>query len=283
MKRNTRLFIVLGIAVVTAALASFGVNEAIIRRPLPPGDPMIDVVVAAQAIEMGVSLTKERVKVIAWPARNQIAGAFANVADVVDRGLVAPVAENEPITKSKLAPKEAGGGLPIIITNGMRAMSVKVNEVIGVAGFVTPKTRVDVIVTLRQNKDSLSCVVVSNVEVLTAGTRYDEEARKDGKPIQSTVVTLMVSPADAERISLAASEGQIMLALRNPLDRDVTLTSCADTARLTARSAPPERVTPRPRVVRDTTHVPPPPPPPPPAEKKVFKKCISGKCTEEIL
>ena len=95
MSRNTRLLIVMGVAVVTAALASFGIYEAIRRRPAPKTDPLVDVVVAAQPIEMGVSLTESHVKLIAWPARSQVAGAFAKVEDVVNRGLVAGVAENE--------------------------------------------------------------------------------------------------------------------------------------------------------------------------------------------
>src|SRR5262245_214090 len=130
MKRNTRLFIVLGIAVVTAALASLGVYAAIRSRPTVQVEaPSVYVVVAAKPIEMGESLAERDVKLVAWPARNQISGAFAKVADVVNRGLVAPVAENEPITESKLAPKQAGAGLPPAIRPGMRAMSVRVNEV----------------------------------------------------------------------------------------------------------------------------------------------------------
>jgi len=279
MSRNTRLLIVMGVAVVTAALASFGIYEAIRRRPAPKTDPLVDVVVATQPIEMGVSLTESHVKLIAWPARSQVAGAFAKVEDVVNRGLVAGVAENEPITEGKLAPRQAGAGLPPAIRPGMRAMSVKVNEVIGVAGFVTPGTRVDVIVTLHEDKDSLSRVVVGNVQVLTAGTRYDEaQAKKDGKAIPSTVVTLMVSPADAERIALAANEGQIMLALRNPLDKDSTPTAGVRTGGLkgqtpSAPQAPPARG----RVAKTQ------PPPKPVVERKVFKKCVSGKCTEEVL
>jgi pilus assembly protein CpaB len=90
---------------------------------------------------------------------------------------------------------------------------------------VVPGTKVDVLVTIRQQRESVSRIVVSNVQVLTAGTRYDEaEAKKAGKAIASTVVTLMVSPADAERIALAGTEGQIMLALRNPLDTETTHT-----------------------------------------------------------
>jgi pilus assembly protein CpaB len=115
----------------------------------------------------------------------------------------------------------------------MRAMSVKVNEVIGVAGFVVPGTKVDVLVTLGGRTDeSMTRTVVSNVQVLTAGTRYDQEKAKDGEPIPSTVVTLMVTPPDAERIALAQSQGQIMLALRNPLDVEDTETPGVRTANL---------------------------------------------------
>src|SRR5262249_14248543 len=238
MNRNTRLLIVMGIAVVTATLASLGIYAAILRRPVPPPDPVVDVVVARQAIEMGGRLTDSQVKVGAWRVKSQVAGAFAKIEDVVNRGLVAGVAENEPITESKLAPRQAGAGLPPAIRPGMRAMSVKVNEVIGVAGFVTPGTRVDVIVTLHEDKDSLSRVVVSNVQVLTAGTRYDEaQAKKDGKAIPSTVVTLMGTPADAERIALAANEGPIMLALPNPLDKDAEKGAGVRAARV--KSLPP--------------------------------------------
>jgi pilus assembly protein CpaB len=140
---------------------------------------------------------------------------------VTNRGLIQAVSENEPLTEHKLAPAGAGAGLPPTIPPGMRALSVKVNEVVGVAGFVVPGTRVDVLVSIApgQGSESITRVVVSNVQVLTAGTRYDQEqARQDAKPIPTSVVTLLVSPEDAERITLAADEGRIMLTLRNPLD-----------------------------------------------------------------
>jgi pilus assembly protein CpaB len=158
------------------------------------------------------------------------------VEDVVDRGLIAPVEPNEPLTQTKLAALEAGAGLPPSIPPGMRAISVKVNEVVGVAGFVVPGTRVDLMVTLasrnQQAEGSTTRVVVSNVQVLTAGTKYDQENAKEGTPIPSTVVTLLVTPEDGERITLAASEGQIMLALRNPLDTATTTTTGIRTAGL---------------------------------------------------
>src|SRR6185312_13611972 len=114
--------------------------------------------------------------------------------DVVDRGLIAAVEENELLTETRLAPKEGGAGLPTTIPEGMRAISVRVNDVVGVAGFVIPGTRVDVLVTLKQTSDNATQVVVSNVQVLTAGTRYDQDKSKSGEAIPSSVVTLLLTP-----------------------------------------------------------------------------------------
>ena len=219
MNRQTRDLIVLVTAVVAASVAAFGVYLAITRIPVRTVEIATrHAVVAAKAMTMGTRLTRESVKLVDWPAKTPLRGGFSDIETVVDRGLLASVIENEPLIESKLAPREAGAGLPPSIPAGMRAMSVKVNEVIGVAGFVVPGTRVDVVVVIRQRDESMSRVVVGNVQVLTAGTKIDQENSKDGKPIPSTVVTLLVSPQDAERIALAQSEGQIMLALRNPLD-----------------------------------------------------------------
>lgn len=226
MNRRSRTMLVILLSLAVAGVASYGVYNAISRIPVRNVEiATAEAVVAVKPLPMGKSLTADDVKVVAWPARTPLPDGFSRVEDVVDRGLVAAVVENEPIVESKLAPREAGAGLPPTIQPGMRAMSVKVNEVVGVAGFVVPGTRVDVMVTIRQNTDSMSRIVVSNVQVLTSGTRYDQENTRNGKPIPSTVVTLMVSPQDGERIALAQSEGQIMLALRNPLD-----TAPSDTA-----------------------------------------------------
>jgi pilus assembly protein CpaB len=184
------------------------------------------------------------VKLVAWPASSPVPKGFTTVESVLERGLIDAVVENEPLTESKLAPLEAGAGLPPSITEGMRAVSVKVNEVIGVAGFVVPGTHVDVLVTMRREneRDSMSRVVVSDVQVLTAGTRYDQEKARDGQPIPTSVVTLLVTPVDAERIALAATEGQIMLTLRNPLDRKPTDTAGVRTAALLGQAPAPQPV-----------------------------------------
>jgi pilus assembly protein CpaB len=199
-------------------------------------------------------VTPSDVRLVAWPSSNPVAGGYSTVEEVVNRGLISPATENEPLTESKLAPREAGAGLPPTITAGMRAISVKVNEVIGVAGFVVPGTRVDVVVTLSKQHDSVSRVVVTNAQVLTAGTKYDQEQAKDGKPVPSTVVTLLVMPEDAERIALASTEGSIMLTLRNPLDTEPTMTSGTRMASLMGAPEPP----PATRVVRGVRRVEPP-------------------------
>jgi pilus assembly protein CpaB len=167
-------------------------------------------------------------------------------------------------------------------------MSVKVNEVVGVAGFVVPGTRVDVLVTIRQDRDSVTHVVASNVQVLTAGARYNEsETKKDGKPIPSTVVTLMVTPADAERIALATHEGQIMLALRNPLDLDRVDTPGVRTAALVTGSMPQEKPpAPAPPPVRRAAARPAAAPPvvvAPPAAQHTVETIKAGKRDQEIV
>ena len=128
---------------------------------------------------------------------------------------------NEVVIPGKLASKEAGVGLPPVIPDGMRAVSVRVNEVIGVAGYVLPGNRVDILATASPtdaHQDTITKVILANVQVLTAGTRMEQDQEK-GKPMQVTVVTLLVFPDQAERLALASTEGKIQLALRNPLDK----------------------------------------------------------------
>jgi pilus assembly protein CpaB len=226
MNRRNRTLVVLAVAVVVATAATFFVYRTISRIPVRQVEvASMYVAVAAEDLPMGTRLAKEQVKVVGWPASSPVKGSFASPDSLVGRGLVQAVKANEPLTETKLAPLEAGAGLPPSIPPGMRALSVRVNDVIGVAGFTVPGTRVDVLVTVKDKEATMSRAVVSNVQVLTAGTRYDQELSKDGKPIPSTVVTLMVTPTDAERIALAQNTGSIMLVLRNPLDQKPTETN----------------------------------------------------------
>jgi pilus assembly protein CpaB len=260
MNRNTRTLIVVVVAVLMAGLAAFGVLLAVRSMPVREVEiARVQAVVAARALTVGMLLTKDDVKLVPWPAANQVPGSFTEIEKVVNRGVIVTTAENEPLTESKLAPVGSGAGLPPTIPEGMRAISVRVNEVIGVAGFVIPGTRVDVMVTVKGQGETVQTrVVLSNVTVLTAGTRYDQErATKEGKPIPTSVVTLLLTPGDAEKMTLAAEEGRVMLALRNPLDVAPTQTSGARMAALLGEpSAPPVK-----RVVEGRTFVRAAPPP----------------------
>jgi pilus assembly protein CpaB len=289
MDRNKRTAVVITVAVLLAGVASLGMYRVVSRRAPGGGQAMktVDVVVASHPLPLGTMLTTDHVKLVKWPADAQVPGTFAKLEEVVDRGVISEVGENEPVTVARLAPKEAGAGLPPSIPTGMRALSVKVNEVIGVAGFVVPGTRVDVMVTLNdrqaQQQESIARVVVSNVQVLTAGTRYDQENAKDGKPIPSTVVTLLVSPEDGERIALAQSEGQLMLTLRNPLDTTPTATNGVRIGGLLGQSAA-APAAPRPKVPRPAVAAPVQQAVVAPAPKPYTVEAIRGaKRNEEIV
>src|SRR5436190_3007172 len=275
MNRQTRTFIVVAIAVVAATVASYGTYRALSRIPQKAVEmPTKKAVVAAKQMPLGTLITRDAVKVVDWPAQTPLQGGFSSVDEVVDRGLITSVVENEPINENKLAPKEAGAGLSPTIKPGMRAISVRVNEVIGVAGFVLPGSRVDVMTILGKgsaSNDTISRVVVSNVPVLSAGTRYDQDdARTDGKAIRSTVVTLMVTPLDADRIALAQSQGELMLTLRHPLDVEPTDSHGIRLAALFAGvdDAPPK---PAPTLAVARRVAPPPPPPPAPPVVKAYR------------
>jgi pilus assembly protein CpaB len=263
MNRQTRTLVVIALAVVLASVASYAVYRAIQQIPVrevPVSSHFT--VVATERLPVGTIVEPRQVQLVAWPESAPVAGGFRTIEEVVGRGLISEVVQNEPITETKLAVRGAGGGLPPSIPAGMRAMSVRVNDMSGVAGFAVPGTRVDVIVTVKPDGESISRVVVSNVQVLTSGTKFDPQTARTGEAMPAPVVTLMVTPQDAERIALAQTEGAIMLALRNPLDVETVETrGVRMSGLLAAPDAAPVRtvVQGRPRVV-----APPPPPPPPP-------------------
>jgi pilus assembly protein CpaB len=271
MNRNTRTLIVVAVAILMAAIASYGVWLAEKSRPVREVEvARTQAVVATHPLSVGMLVTKDDLKLVPWPAANPVPGSFTEVEKAVNRGVIVSVSENEPLTESKLAPIGSGAGLPPTITEGMRALSVKVNEVIGVAGFVIPGTRVDVVVTVRgreNNAQPQSRVVLSNVQVLTAGTRYDQErATKDGKPIPTSVVTLLLTPEDAEKMTLASEEGKVMLALRNPLDTAPTKTDGARLSALLGEASP----LPNKTIVDGRQMAKAAPKPPPPAAPKIY-------------
>jgi pilus assembly protein CpaB len=282
MNRSLRTLIVLLVALTAAGVASFAVYRAVSNVPVKQVEvATVHLLVAARPLSVGTLLSKDDVRVVGWPAASPVPGGLTKPEEAIGRGLLQSVSENEPITASKVALPEAGAGLPPTIPVGMRAISVRVNDVISVAGFVVPGTRVDVLASINQGQEAMARTVVSNVQVLAAGTRFDQQEAKDGKPIPTTVVTLLATPPDAEKIALAANDGKIMLVLRNPMDKDPTVTPGVRLASLMAPPSPPpvERVVQGRKVVRAVA-----PPPPPPAPKVYTVETIRGaKRSEEVV
>jgi pilus assembly protein CpaB len=225
---NKRFVGVLIFAFVVASVASLMLYRLLLNRPQSAraAQSTVQIVVATRDIEVGTVLKEEDVKLSDWPGVVPM-GASAKTQDLVGRGVIAPIFGREPVIASRLAPKGAGGGLAAMIPPGMRAVAVRVNEVVGVAGFVVPGMRIDVLISgSKPGGDSglgtVTKTLLQNLEVLSAGQDFKKDA--EGKPIQVQVVNLLVTPQQAEELSLASAQTSIQLVLRNPLDHDVAKT-----------------------------------------------------------
>jgi pilus assembly protein CpaB len=247
-----RIFIVLVLAIAAGGVFAFATYNYVQQMPAKTVTiPTKPVVVAATDLEVGAEITKDSVRLIDWPANAAPANVLSDPNAIIGRGLVLPMIQNEPFLEMKLAPKDAGAGLPPAIPPGLRAVSVKVNEVIGVAGYVLPGTHVDVVATVSPTQsaaDMTSKVILTNVQVLAAGTKI-EQGNGDEKPIPVSVVTLLVDPEQAERLTLASTEGKIQLALRNPLDKTAPVTRGVKPAALLGGPATTPRAIARPASV----------------------------------
>jgi pilus assembly protein CpaB len=217
MNRN-RLLLIGILALGVGALVSYMVYTTLRRTVASVKQANTQVVVAALDLQVGAKLEDKDLREIRLPGSELPQGYYQNKADVLGRGVVVPIAKGEFILPSKLAAENAGAGLPSLIPPGMRAVSVRVNEVVAVAGFVIPGTRVDVLLTGNPTgtNEPLTTTVLENVEVLAAGQKLQRSAQ--GEPQSVPVITLLVSPEDAQKLTMASNEGRIQLALRNPLD-----------------------------------------------------------------
>jgi pilus assembly protein CpaB len=216
---RSRVLIALAVAIVLGLVVSNIVYRALTRtvvQTVAPAVPHVDMVVAASRLPLGWRLQPTQLRVIQWPGTSPLPGSFSRIEDCAGRALIAPTVENEPILEGKLAPREGGAGLPARIPEGMRAVSVPVNDVVNVAGFVQPGTMVDVLVTGASAGGSNTRTILENVRVLAAGQRIEQDS--DGQPQSSSVVTLLVTPEDAGKLTMASMEGRIQLALRNVID-----------------------------------------------------------------
>jgi pilus assembly protein CpaB len=215
---RSRMFVLAGVAFALAVGVTLVTYRAL-RDRLQPPDDMTEIVVAAQGISLGSRLTEADLRMASWPRAVPLQGSFKTISEVVGRGAVVSMTPNEPILESKLAAAGAGAGLTAAIPDGMRAVGVKVNDVIGVAGFVVPGSRVDVILSGSPNENhemEMSKVILENIQVLAAGQNVTSDEK--GKPLNVQVVTLLVTPDESQKLALASVDGKIQLALRNPLD-----------------------------------------------------------------
>jgi pilus assembly protein CpaB len=190
----------------------------------PKAAPTIQVVVAARDLAAGTLIHEADLKMVAWTGAAP-QGSLRNRDGFLNRGVAAAIYEGEPVTENRMSPKGSGGGLAATIPPGMRACAIRVNEVVGVAGFVVPGMRVDVLITgLPPGGNSLDGprvrTLLQNIEVLSAGTNFQKN--QEGKPEQAQVVNLLVTPAQAEVLSLAGNETHIQLVLRNPMDTEIS-------------------------------------------------------------
>jgi pilus assembly protein CpaB len=240
MNRN-RLLIGLVVAFVLALLLSTFVYQQFKRASVvAPAVTMQKIVVAAEPLQLGTRIDASKLRLISWPNSAPMVGTFHTIEECANRALITPVSENEPILDKKLAPVEAGGGLPATIPEGMRAVSVAVNEVVGVAGFVIPGTMVDVLVTgtmTGPTGGSITRTILENVRVLAAGQKMEQD--REGKPQTVPVITLLVTPENATKLTMASNLGKIQLALRNTVDTKATNPSAVTQSTLFASVSEP--------------------------------------------
>ena len=230
--RNKRLIIALLAAVTFGLIAAVSVKQYLLSAQT--FNRVNNVVVAKVNIPVGSRIIAEQLTVAQFPADVTPEGAYTKVdEDLIDRVVVTAISPREPITESKLAPVGSLGGLSSVIPEGYRAMTVKVDDVVGVSGFIMPGTLVDVVVVIQPpkgsaNEEMISKIVLQNIKVLASGQNIDKP--KNDREVERSVraVTLQVTPEQAEKLALASSEGKLQLVMRNSVDQADEQTSGAN-------------------------------------------------------
>ena len=215
---RTRLLLIGVVALALGAFASFLVYRNLQASSSADNRPGVEAVVATSDLQVGARIEDRDVKLVRFPEGTVPPNYIHSMSQVVGRGVILPISRGDFILPGKLAGQNAGSGLPSLIPPGMRAVSVRVNEVVSVAGFVVPGTRVDVLLTgtPQGGGPPQTRTVLENVAVIATGSNL--ERNSNGQPQNTPVITLLVPPDDAQKLALASTEGRIQLALRNPLD-----------------------------------------------------------------
>jgi pilus assembly protein CpaB len=241
---DRRFLTVLGVSLVFALVVASVFYQMSARLKGKPrkaeNTKTVDMVVAAAALPVGVTIKPADIKVMKVASERLPKGAFERMDDVLGRPVISNILAEEAVVEGRLAQRGSGVGLAPVIPVGMRAVSVKVNEVVGVAGFVLPGMRVDVLVTVKRPGDAgaRTTTVLQNILVLSAGQNIQSDGR--GQAVNVPVVTLMVAPEQAEILTLAGNEGRLHLVLRNGADKNIRQTAGHEINELYGRiTAPP--------------------------------------------
>jgi pilus assembly protein CpaB len=235
-----RATIFLVLALVAAVGSAILLTRYMEARTAAVRVPTAKVVVAAVHLPAGSEIRAENVQAIDWPIASRPEGTFEDPTQLEGKVVSASVAKGEAILPSRLAGEDAGAGLAALLPPGMRALAVRVDDVVGVAGFLHPGDSVDVIATLRgdgQNQTS-SKIVLQNIKVLAVGKELDHHGKASEKAVQATVATLMVNAEQSERLALAAAQGKILLTLRGGGDVETVATRGITPTVLLAGSEP---------------------------------------------
>lgn len=222
--RNRRLILALSGAVICGLLGVMLITRYLSSVQAYARD-LGEVVVAKTEIPLGEKITAEQLMMLPIPNGSAPEGAFRKLDQVVGRVAITPIGVREPITNLKLAPDGTGGGLSAVIPPGYRAMTVKVDDIVGVSGFIMPGSFVDVVAIINpvqtsgETKGPISKIVLQNIKVLASGPRLDSPENQR-QPSQVNAVTLQVTPEQAEKLVLAANEGKLQLVMRNYTDQD---------------------------------------------------------------
>jgi pilus assembly protein CpaB len=235
MRLDRRFVVVVGLSLVWAFVVSVIFYRAAARagkKPTTTAEKPL--VVAAEQLPVGAVVGPQSVRLAQVPEKLFPRGGFSRTEDVLNRPVISPIQSEEPVIEARLALRGSGGGVAPLIPPGMRAVSVRVNDVVGVAGFVLPGMRVDVLVTGRPpgRDDTVTTTVLQNIAVLSAGKTIQVDAKSQS--ISTPVVTLLVDPAQAEALTLANTEGRIQLVLRNSTDQQMARTKGRDLRELYA-------------------------------------------------